>query len=371
MSKKYDNYIKIHNNGGKVWLLPEYDLRRGLLLYQPSSIRGRVLKNCLPLGLKIPMLRRLVKKIIKTEDCVLEIESKIDEIIRIVFGKENIVYSCFLGTPSKHQKRTIQIATSNGIVGYCKVTSNSEVARLFVQEKKILDTLDECDVANVPKCLHCGELDDGTTVFVQDTKKGYNSKVVRKLTDIHFEFLRDLANKTKCQCEYGLSDYYLMLRKFERNIGVLGKMGYDERVFRKSILCVERELKDHSWFSIYHGDFTPWNTFREKGHLFAFDFEYAKETYPPYLDLFHFFTQSLVFEKGMTAEKIFNMFEAKIIKKSNSQLFSNIYCAYLQYLIHIVAFYIERDQEEMKEDDLRCVSIWYQIMVCILESGKV
>ena len=243
---------------------------------------------------------------------MLEMESQIDEIIRFVFGKEDVVYSCFLGTPSKHQKRTIQIAASNGVAGYCKVTPNKDVARLFVQEKKILDMLDEREVKNVPKCLYCGEMDDGTAVFVQDTRKSYNSKVIRKITDMHLEFLHDLANKTKRQCEYGSSDYYLMLRKFEEDIGVLGEMGYDEQVFRHGILCIERELKNNSWFSVYHGDFTPWNTFEENGHIFAFDFEYAKETYPAYLDLFHFFTQTLIFEKEMTAKKIFNIFETGI-----------------------------------------------------------
>jgi len=155
MTRNYDNYIKIQNRNGKVWLLPQYNLDRALHLYQPSSIRGKALKRYLPLGLKIIILKGIVKKILKIQDCTLEMDSRIDEIIRGIFGQGNLVYSCFLGTPSKHQKETIQITSLNNIVGYCKVTNNKEVTNLFIQEKKILDRLDECGVENVPRCLWC------------------------------------------------------------------------------------------------------------------------------------------------------------------------------------------------------------------------
>lgn len=370
MKQNYDNYIKIQNCDGKVWILPQTNLEIAFLLYQPSSIRGRALKKCLPWEVKIPTLGQAVKRILKIQECVLEIDSKIDKIIHCVFNQENLVYAYFSGTPTRHQKATIQVFTLDRIMGYCKVANSKEVNKLFVQEKKILDRLDKCGVTNVPKCLYCGEIDDGTGIFIQDTRKSSNSKIVQELSNQHMFFLQELSKKTGRKCKYDLSDYYLMLRRFKKNIHILVEMGYDEDVFRKSIVCVEKVLKGKSFFSVYHGDFTPWNTFEEDGHIFAFDFEYARETYPPYLDMFHFFTQSLIFRKGMTAKKIFHLFETRVITESNRQLFQNIYCSYLQYLLHIVDFFIERDQGALKEDDLRCVGIWYQIIVFLLESGK-
>ena len=61
--------------------------------------------------------------------------------------------------------------------------------------------------------------------------------------------------------------------------------------------------------------------FEEKKRLFVFDFEYAKMTYPPYLDWFHFFTQTSIFEQGMDAEKIFEAYKRS--KSSISKYFDD------------------------------------------------
>ena len=86
-------------------------------------------------------------------------------------------------------------------------------------------------------------------------------------------------------------------------------------VLCNAIETVEEYLRQVCTFSVYHGDFTPWNMFEEDDKIFVFDFEYGKFSYPPYLDLLHYFTQSSIFEKKKSVNKIMRDFSKEFKKR--------------------------------------------------------
>ena len=126
---------------------------------------------------------------------------------------------------------------------------------------------------------------------------------------------------------------------------------------------VERAIRDiyNRWqgkevtFSAYHADFTPWNMFVEKGELFVFDWEYAKMTYPPMLDRYHFFTQTAIFERHWTSQDIIRYIgsnEGKWINTDN----------YKAYLIEIIARFTLRERGKAEGDIAKSMTLWSDLL---------
>lgn len=362
-----EKYIKITNHDNKTWILPANDLKIALNLYQPSSCKGILLKKYLPMCIKNPLLGGIVKKVLRIQTCDLEIPKAVLESIRNVFQQDEITFAYFLGTPSVHQKGTIQIAAKDEILGYAKYSGANNIKSLFLKEKAILELLSECEIRNIPKCLRCEEIPNGTTVFIQNTKKTLESKIVHELGEPHFDFLCKLAKNTQIECDYSGTDYYQILQEFKSNLVELDELGFESSVLLSCIEKVENSLVFENTFSVYHGDFTPWNTFvMETGELYAFDFEYAKRTFPKYLDAFHFYTQTLLFKKNKHAKEIMELFQKEFLPGKFGELFKNPYISYLQYLVSIMAFYIKRDKGVLEQENRQNLKTWYKLIEMIL-----
>ena len=121
-------------------------------------------------------------------------------------------------------------------------------------------------------------------------------------------------------------------------------------------------------FSFCHADLTPWNMYVERGLLFVFDLEYAKRTYPPYLDCFHFFTQTAIFEKHLDADGIWSLYQQE--KQMFTYLFQDIDFAYLCYLLSVVAHYTKREKGVFNGDVKRNMRIWQSLITYISKTGK-
>mgnify|MGYP003397960087 FL=1 len=125
-------YLILQNSDKKKWILPEKHLKVALCLYQPSSLKGRMLKFILPGISRIPMISSNIYKMIGIEKKQLVETCGLNEIIKKCFDDGIYVLSYFMGTPSsKHQKCTIQISSQNDIKAYCKVSQSDEVFSLF------------------------------------------------------------------------------------------------------------------------------------------------------------------------------------------------------------------------------------------------
>jgi len=342
-----DPFYCIANNDGKVWLMPVKNMRTAMNLYQPSGRNGKLLKALFPLLHGVPFPWRKLN--IERMRCSLS-DNLYNRLCKL-FGVERLEFAVFCGTPSVHQKLTIQLSLGDKILGYCKICNNPEVGKMFAREADILTRLHHCGVKNIPLPLYAGEWYRDIALLVQSTSKTNRSRVEHEWSRLHEAFLDNLCAKTQQKLQFEQTDYYQTLMELRRHLDWLPSDEFRE-VVQSS---VDKILKTHSGKEVeccaYHADFTPWNMFIESGKLFVFDWEYARMTYPPKLDRYHFFTQTAIFERHWTARDVVDFMrtsDAAWIHKD----------AYILYLLDVIARFTIRENGNVTGDMAHSMRIW-------------
>ncbi len=336
---------RITNSDGKVWVMPTRSLRVAMALYQPSGWKGRLLKSAFPWLHWSGVVRKFAHAAVVDE----ELPASLKAICEQCFPGYDLQYSLFLGTPSVHQKTTIQVYARQTILGYCKVSTKEDVARLFDTEEVVLQQLEQLGIKGVPRCLFNGCTDDGNHVFVQTTTKTLGSKVVHEWNDKMEMFLKELYQATSVKTLFEETDYYSTLQAVRHHAEWLCD-AVDKDLYIKVVDDIlQRYEGQEVEYGVCHGDFTPWNMFEEGGRLFVFDWEYARLTYPKGLDRYHFMTQTAIFERGMSAEGIIaEMKDASWMDRE----------VYLLYLVDIIARFSLREKGHFNEGMRGCMVIW-------------
>ncbi|MCY2687794.1 phosphotransferase [Salinimicrobium sp. TH3] len=359
LKKGGDNlFYSFSNDDGKRWIMPKRRMSTAMNLYQPSHWKGKLAKSLFPYVNQI----NFVRNVIGAEMHNYELEDEIKHLLCNLFKKKNIEFSVFCGTPSVFQKSTIQISLGNEILGYCKVTRNEEIKKIFFHENQVLEFLNRRGISSIPECLYSGALNKNTEVFIQNTIKTNSSKITNKWSDLHTTFLNDLHQKTQVKIPFEETDFAHSLNVLE---GFLASMPtVDSDLIKKALLAVRNFFGEGTVeFSVFHADFTPWNMFVEKDELFVFDFEYAKFTFPPYLDFFHFITQIEIIEKKSSHVNIYNSCE--IFSHRIPYLKQNFSIQYLSYLLAVVAFYFKINKKALGKDD-KCYKRWLPLIRLIV-----
>jgi len=350
-------FFMIKNAEGKCWLLPERNLYTAMNIYQPSTIKGKILRSYFPFFSKY----QAVRKLLDIETYKLELNKLLEKKLKSLFDLEEIEFSIFLGTPSSHQKITMQIYNGSKILGYCKFSDKKEIITLFKQEKQTLDFLKKQGVDQIPICLFSGNFQEDIDFFVQTTKKTNISTQTNKWSTIHEDFLHQLYSKTKQDILFEKSDFYNSLRLLKMNSGFLKKQ--HRTLILNAIKGLESIFKNRDVnFSIFHGDFTPWNMIKESKKLFVFDFEYSKKTFPPFLDRYHFYTQVCIHEKKWNAKEIYYNYLNKnevIFKNSKNSVL------YMSYLLSVISLYLDR--EKLYFYNSKETSIWIDLLNLVIE----
>lgn len=331
-------FYTFSNTEGKQWIMPAKHMQTAMCLYQPSGIKGKGMKLLFPYFHWVG----IVNKMLRAERKRYELMPELNSLLCQLFKSNNIEFSIFCGTPCVHQKITMQISKGTRILGYVKFSNNHEISHMFQREKETLDYLEKKGVKCVPQCLYYREWINGITLFVQNTTKTRYSSTAHYWGIRETKFIKELHKKTKLQMLFENTDYYQDLQFLSENINSLQGLDIKSVVNGISNILNVYANKEVT-FSLYHADFTPWNIYIEKGFLHAFDFEYAKHSYPPYLDYFHFFTQTAIFEKHLDADGIWKLFQQH--KKDIDTLLSSnqMDFAYLCYLLGNITHYIKRE----------------------------
>ncbi len=324
--------IRFENNDGKVWIIPTRNMKIGLMLYQPSGLKGRLLKFLLPYIFWIPVIRRFINGSMVD----YKLNSEVRRVISNVLKCEDWEFSVFEGTPSMHKKTTIQIFKNDNILAYCKLSNKAIIRDIFLKEFELLADLKTKQIKNVPHPLYLGDLLTGEAIFIQSTEKISSSKVEHQISDKHWSFLDSIHHKLKSHGAFSESDIEKHLNKLKLNISSFKKE--DQEIIQRAIGQVELFYKKGPHlFSLYHGDFTPWNTFSNSDDIFVFDFEYSEYKFPPYMDWFHFFMQVNLIERNLYSREIidsYNQLKPTLIKR-----ISNPDLIFIIYLLYIVSFY--------------------------------
>lgn len=341
-------FYRLTNADGKAWILPARNMTTALELYQPSGIKGKLLKKFFPYLHPFS----IVRKHLGIQSLSIDLCEEIANEARKVFGVKDIEFSIFEGTPSVHQKVTIQFFAGNRILGYGKVTDSEDIAQLFLHEEGLLDALKEKGIGNIPQCLVCKSLNSGNTLFIQSTVKNNKSFSPARWTNLHEDFLTRLAENTAADVIFEKSDFYIALKDLEDIMPAIPQQ------YRATIEQAIAEVKSKYQgktcrFSAYHADFTPWNMFVNKDRLFVFDWEYGRMTYPPMLDRYHFYIQQAIHVAHMPAEEITT--EMKKIPWYDAL---DTKC----YLLDVISRFVCREKGTISRELDATLKIWTQLL---------
>lgn len=352
LTKKNGNrFYRFSNADGKTWLMPARNMQVAMNLYQPSGRNGKLVKRLFPWLHRVPLVRR----VIHAERLQCGLKKELIQLLERLFQVKELEFAIFCGTPCVHQKITIQLSKGKRILGYCKLTDNEEVAHLFRGEAKVLEQLNKQGVKGIPQCLYCGETDKGIWAFVQSTVKTQRSQVPHEWSRLQEEFLEELQKKTSQKIKFEESDYCQTLQDLQQHINWLPQKTHQSIVET----AINKVMGTYSGktvnFCAYHADFTPWNMFVESGKLFVFDWEYARLTYPPLLDRYHFFTQTAIFEKHWQGKEIVVFLQSPHADWIDRE-------TYKLYLLDIIARFTLREKGKVEGDVARSMSVWIEIL---------
>lgn len=339
---------RFSNADGKEWIIPFRNTRTALELYQPSGVKGILLKRLLPYLQGMPNLKIRIGKTILS----IDLKEELADAIRKAFNVEEFEFSIFGGTPSVHQKITIQIFAGKTILGYVKLTESTEIARLFNHEQSLLSELHDKGIDNIPHCLYNGQLSSGIYCFIQSTSKTPSSKSPHRLTYIHEKFLTDMCSKTATDILFDNTDFAKAIKDMKEHINYLPKE-YREVVADNIDKVFAAYSGKNVRFSAYHADFTPWNMFVEGDRLFVFDWEYGRMTYPLMLDRYHFHVQQAIHVSHLSPTEI-----RRGLEKFN--WFSNE--DFQLYLLDILTRFTMRESGKASESLTTMLKIWAELL---------
>jgi hypothetical protein len=345
------------------WLIP---LKNGsaaaasFALYQPSLARARLLKRIAVLAAKIGIAGMVFRDRIyfRPEDSE----------IRKIFDRNDLQYAIFTGTGGRHRKITVQVMDGRGVIlGYIKVSDSHEIDELLNNEAAVLKRLSALKIGEglYPKVLFSGSINDAH-ILVLDSLKNGRSTFGSKLSDAHIAFLVEIFRKTARNERFRESGFY---RGLLRRIDLLrGTTAQDFVIRGQKVLefldgrIGEKELP----FGICHRDFTPWNTFFHGSKLYVFDWEYAKEGYPPLLDLFHFIIQDGIIVRKLDPDGLLKKIAAykDLIGTYISAVGVAAECItplLLCYLVDISLLYIEREKGRADKEMIHTLDTWARL----------
>lgn len=355
----YWTLYRFSNADGKEWALPVDNLAVSLNLYQPSGAKGKLLKRFLP------ALHRLrpVQRVLHISKSRYSLHPAISRCITEAFPHaSNLSIALFGGTPCVHQKITMQISCGKRLLGYCKVTDNAEIGRLFAQEAEMLANLHANGIEGVPQPLMVKHnLGGKLHLFIQSTIKTSRSKVLHSWTPLHQQFLSELAEHTRRELRFEDTDYAETLRSLRSHIDWLPDVPELRATTLHALDIVEKRfIGGKVTWSAFHADFTPWNMFEEHGNLFVFDWEYARATYPPMLDRYHFFTQTSIYERHLDASAIIAH-----IENGNEPWIQPD--TYILYLLDMISRFTVREGKRVEGDCSQSFEVWGTLLKHFIE----
>lgn len=196
----------------------------------------------------------------------------------------------FSGTAGPHRKLVAQLMDrKGGIHGYAKVSCTPAVHSLLENEASVMQEVRSANLhsAIIPKVL-LHEKRNGTAILATDTIANKSSvRCVRRLTRLHLDFLRELAEHTFSNHSASAAALpgggIARLTELEPCLSVDWRLRIQRAL---DVLFSREELVAPMGLS--HGDFTPGNLFPHLKRLYVIDWEYAGRDYPVDYDLIHF-----------------------------------------------------------------------------------
>jgi hypothetical protein len=327
-------YTAYPNLANVRWLLPAKKpaLRRTGIggLYQPNSLRGRVLRTIIGAG------SVLGEKVGLEEDALAHLETMLASVV----GVEAVRLAFYLGVPAPHRKVTAQVLTPDGkTLAYAKIATSPLAQEAVNNERRALLRLSESASlqGTVPEVLGSLDWHGGTILLIT---MGPPRPGPRGLSSVHLRFCTQLSRSFEVQGTFvespmwtRMSEIWLRLRHSspETLPATLGP----------ALERLHGELGPVSMpLSLAHGDFAPWNTRLGPRSLFVLDWERASEGMSPLYDAFNFQALQAALQgrrRGIRDRRFFLTMLDALWPEERKYL----PILYLAYLTHVTLLYSE------------------------------
>ncbi|WHZ20041.1 MAG: hypothetical protein OJF55_002190 [Rhodanobacteraceae bacterium] len=195
----------------------------------------------------------------------------------------------FTGTPGPHRKMVAQWMDGRGnILGYAKVSRSAAASALLWHEAFVIGQLQLLGIQSawLPEVLFHGAVGDAT-VLVTSTVKTLHSPCPTRLRAMHVAFLSELTARTASTWAMPWEALRVEWNEQVHRLADALPSAWHKRFADAFALLAEAPVLVEPK-GLAHGDFTPINTFQERGRLCVFDWEYAGGHYPADFDLVRF-----------------------------------------------------------------------------------
>src|SRR3989449_987833 len=270
------------------WLLPLGDAQRtlqGFQIYTPYALAARIMKDLLVRVTKTGWQGWARHQVVIASREPLALEG----LIRDLTGENRPVFALSLGAPGRHRKLIVQVMRPDGgILGYMKLPLTEAATERVRREADVLARLwSSVDLRpHIPKILYAGKWEDGYILF---QSRGPSHRGPVEFGPMHEKFLRALWSLHRVE-KSGRSLVEEVAAHWRKSELILNprwrQLG--ERALERATRDLAAEMIP---CGVSHGDFVPWNTRRQNGCLFVFDWESASWDAPLLSDIFHFQTQ--------------------------------------------------------------------------------
>jgi hypothetical protein len=247
-------------------------------LYQPASLRGRVLGGLIGAGV-VPGERVRLE-----EDALASLEATLASIFR----EEDVRLAFYVGVPSPHRKVTAQVLTPGGkTLAYARIATLPLAREAVEIERRTLLRLSRSEDlrGKVPEVL--GSFDwHGGIILVLTMGSGRPGP--KRLSPAHTDFFADVFHASKEPILFEECHMWTRMHETWRRLQTSSPEALPAQI-SPALELVHEELGAVLLpSSLAHGDFAPWNTRMGSRSLFVFDWERASEGMIPLYDAFNF-----------------------------------------------------------------------------------
>jgi hypothetical protein len=316
------------------WLLPTERpiLRQAGIrgLYQPSSLRGRMLKRLIDAG----VLRG--EKVWLEESTLTSLEAAMTQAL----GEVDIRVAFYVGVPAPHRKVTAQVLTPAGkTLAYVKIATSPLAQAAVEVEWRTLVRLSESESlrGKVPEVLSWFPWKEGKALLITSGPEHAGPK---KLSSVHLSFCESLFLSFAEENVFRESPMWTRMTEtlLRLNTDLPDPLpAYYGRAFQR----LSEELGPVLLpLSLAHRDFAPWNTRLGPEGLFVVDWERAEQRVIPLYDAFHFRAiQAALFGGGKYLPD--RRFLNHLLRRLWPEGHRHLPCLYLAYLVDMSLVYSE------------------------------
>ena len=103
VSGEKSDFYSFANADGKQWIMPSHHMGTAMNLYQPSGVKGKMVKQLFPYLYWCSIVRR----ILHAEKTQCQLRSDLKEILQDQLKVKDLEFSVFGGTPCRSEERRV------------------------------------------------------------------------------------------------------------------------------------------------------------------------------------------------------------------------------------------------------------------------